>query len=101
MENKNQRSASIGYNLLALDERIEGPVVTYVRSDFRDQDILGLCNKYKLLSKSYEYSVYSCFFSGKEIVLLTTGSAAANLITALYVLSQMGVSALVRIGATG
>jgi uridine phosphorylase len=101
MGNKNQQSSSIGYNLLALDERIEGPVVTYARSDFRDQDILGLCEKHRLLNKSYEYAVYSCFLGGKEVVLLATGSAAANLITALYELSQMEVSALVRMGATG
>jgi uridine phosphorylase len=89
------------YNLLALDRDIEGPVVTYVRSDFRDGDLLNLCSKSRLLNKSYEYSVYSATYDGKEIVFLSTGSAAANVITALYEISHMNIGPLVRIGATG
>jgi uridine phosphorylase len=101
MGTNNDLLTSLSYNLLVLKKKVKGPILTFVKTDFRDQDILGLCDNYSLANQSLEYSVYSCISRGKEFVLVTTGSAAANLITALYELSNQRISALIRVGATG
>jgi uridine phosphorylase len=89
------------FDILKLKEKLKGPVITYVRTDFRDEDLTGLCKNVRRLNDSLEYPVFSCSYNGKAINFVGTGSSAANVLTALYEIYACKAKTVVRIGACG
>jgi uridine phosphorylase len=89
------------WNILRLKARVKGPIVTYVKSDFRDQDLLDRCRSRRLVNNSPEYSVHSCTYNGREITLVATGSGSAGMLSALWEVKSNDKGAIVRIGACG
>ena len=93
--------SSTDFGLLRFRRRIIGPVITYVKTDFREDDLLKLFEEHEWANESDEYSVVQCRSKGAPVVLIGTGSGSSNVLTALYESSKMKISALVRIGAVG
>jgi uridine phosphorylase len=91
----------MNYNLLRLKQELSGPVITYVRTDFKDEHILKGCGKAGLLNDSLEYPVFSTTYKSRRFIFMVTGSGSSNVLTALHEGVGKGLRTVVRLGACG
>jgi uridine phosphorylase len=84
-----------------LKSQPRGALITFVRSDFDEKDLLKLVKDARYVSESNEYSLFSGTCGRKNVSFLSTGSGPASLLTALYELTPSKIESLVRIGASG
>jgi uridine phosphorylase len=89
------------FNILRLKAKPLGPVVTYVKSDFDEEDLKRLGSDIRSLTDSEEYSIFSMTRNGRNLTFMGTGSGSPSLLTALFEVYSSNISALVRIGACG
>jgi uridine phosphorylase len=89
------------FNLLRLRTQPTGPLVTFVRCDFDEKDLVKLVRNVRYFSSSNEYSLFSATYGRRTVNFLGTGSGPASLLTALYELMPSKIEFLVRIGASG
>lgn len=89
------------FNILRLKSQPTGPLITFVRCDFVEKDLVKLLDGVRYLSKSNEYSLFSGTYGQKKVNFLGTGSGPASLLTALYELTPSKIETLVRIGTSG
>lgn len=89
------------FNILRLKSQPTGPLITFVRCDFDERDLVKLVKDIRDLSESNEYSLFSGTYGQKTVNFLGTGSGPASLLTALYELIPSKIECLVRIGASG
>ena len=91
----------MNYDLLRLRGELSTPVITYVRSDFKDGDVLKGCSQVRSLNNSLEYPVFSTNYNHHRMTFMVTGSGSSNILTALYEGRGRGLDTLVRLGACG
>lgn len=89
------------FNILRLKSQPTGPLITFVRCDFDEKDLVKLVTSLRYFSESYEYSLFSGTYGRQTVNFLGTGSGPASLLTALYELMPSKIESLVRIGASG
>ena len=89
------------FNLLRLKSQPNGPIITFVKCDFSEKDLVKLVRNTRYLSDSNEYSFFSGTYKGKTLSFLGTGSGPASLLSALFELIPTKIESLIRIGACG
>jgi len=89
------------FDILRLKSHPIGPVITFVKTDFDEKDLIGLLRDVRFLSVSNEYSLFSGVYRRKTVNFLGTGSGSASLLTALFEITPSRIEYLVRIGASG
>ena len=89
------------FNILRLKSQPTGAVITFVRCDFDEKDLVKQLKDVHYLTESNEYSLFSGRYGRKKVNFLGTGSGSASLLTALYELIPTKIDSLVRIGASG
>lgn len=89
------------FNILRLERKPSGPLITYVKSDFDESALKKSCSNVRSLSRSDEYSVFSCSYRQYPLNFMATGSGSASLLTGLFEVYSSNLSAIVRVGACG
>jgi len=89
------------FDLLRLKSQPIGPIITFVKSDFEEKNLVRLVENVHFLSVSNEYSFFSGVYGRKVVNFIGTGSGSASLLTALYELIPSRIECLIRIGASG